>query len=196
MIRKNLDLAVMILCVSSTAAWAHPGHGVEGFLPGVLHPLYGADHLITALAVGVWATLPGKKAIFAFPLTFILAMVLGAFAGFEGYGLPFKESGILISMALLGCALVFSVRPPLFLSLPILASFGIFHGNAHGVEMLAGFSTVKYALGFTLATAFLHLAGMASVGLLQNLISERTAQFGVRVFGTFTLASAVFVGFA
>jgi urease accessory protein len=46
----------------------------------------------------------------------------------------------------------------------IAGFFAIFHGHAHGAELPDGESPLPYAADFLLATAFLHIAGIA-IGL-------------------------------
>jgi urease accessory protein len=43
----------------------------------------------------------------------------------------------------------------------IAAVFALFHGYAHGLEMPQAASPALYALGFVLATVFLHGVGIA-----------------------------------
>jgi urease accessory protein len=45
--------------------------------------------------------------------------------------------------------------------LGVVAVFALFHGHAHGAEMGASLSAVGYGSGFLLASALLHLAGIA-----------------------------------
>ena len=184
----------LILFFVSTAAWAHPGHGVGGLIQGFLHPMNGLDHLMTAVAVGVWAAQIGGQALFAFPAVFVLAMVLGGFAGFDGYSLPFQESGILLSMTFLGFALLLSFRMSIRAALPIIALFGILQGNAHGSEMASGLSAASYSLGFTLSTSLLHMGGIAGVILMKRILGESYSRYGVQALGTIIVASAGLMG--
>jgi urease accessory protein len=45
----------------------------------------------------------------------------------------------------------------------ITSLFGLFHGYAHGLEMLGINEVQGYALGFVVTTAALHLAGIVTV---------------------------------
>ena len=47
----------------------------------------------------------------------------------------------------------------------MVAVFGLFHGNAHGLELPEAADPLTYAVGFVLATGFIHLTGIA-FGLL------------------------------
>ncbi len=55
----------------------------------------------------------------------------------------------------------------------VVAFFAIFHGYAHGMELPRGESALFYSVGFVLATAFLHLIGIA-IGLIYRATVEHT----------------------
>jgi urease accessory protein len=50
----------------------------------------------------------------------------------------------------------------------LVGFFAIFHGHAHGAEMPESGSGVEYAVGFVIATATLHAAGIG-LGMLGKL---------------------------
>jgi urease accessory protein len=58
-------------------------------------------------------------------------------------------------------------RPmPVVAAMALVGVFAIFHGHAHGAEMPADAGGLTYALGFMLATALLHAAGiLAAMGV-------------------------------
>ncbi len=144
------------------AAFAHTGIGAHGgspFAAGFLHPLLGADHVLTMIAVGLFAAMTGGRARWAYPCAFVAAMVGGGLAGFEGADLPVIEPTILASVVVLGAAIAFAIRPPLPLACGVIALFGAAHGYAHGIEA-AGLGGLPYALGFVLATSILHGVGL------------------------------------
>ena len=156
-----LPLALMIL-LAPAMALAHPVHDEPGgLLSGLAHPLMGADHLLAMTGVGLWAALSGGRTLWAFPATFIGAMVLGGVIGVGAADLPVVEPTILASVIVLGAATALALRLPLVLSLALLAAFGLAHGYAHGVEGPAGLD-LGYMAGFALATTALHLAGLAA----------------------------------
>lgn len=158
---KNRLIPVLGLLLAPVAAHAHTGAGsTHGFLPGVEHPLFGLDHLLAMVAIGLWAAQIGGRALWAVPATFVGVMALGGALGMAGVAVPFIEPGILTSVLLLGLLIAFAVRLPLGAALPLVAAFAVFHGAAHGAEMPAGASGLAYASGFLLATAALHAAGI------------------------------------
>ena len=67
--------------------------------------------------------------------------------------------------------------PPTLISATKLAAalaglFAIFHGHAHGAEMPQAAEGLSYGLGFVVATAALHGAGIA-IGLMRERIAAR-----------------------
>lgn len=146
------------LLVASGAALAHPGHGASSLVSGFAHPLLGPDHLLTMLAVGVYAAQQKGAGRWALPLTFVLAMLGGTALGAWGMALPAVEQGVAVSLLVLGVLLALAVRLPLGVAAPLVACFAVFHGHAHFMEM-GHQSVVGYVLGFVLATVGLHLAG-------------------------------------
>lgn len=155
-------LATALLLLLPTAASAHPSltHHMHGFLAGVSHPLTGLDHLLAMLSVGLWASQKGGRALWLWPLAFMTAMVAGGVMGMSGVALPFVEPAIAASLLVLGAAIAATLVLPMGAGVAIIALFGLFHGNAHGLEA-PGSGAVLYALGFLLATVTLHGLGVA-----------------------------------
>ena len=89
-LRKPL-LATLLL-LSPTLALAHPGHDHAGVLSGIAHPIFGLDHLLAMVAVGLWAAQQTGKARWALPLIFVATMLLGGLAGFAGIEMPLMET--------------------------------------------------------------------------------------------------------
>lgn len=155
-------IVVVLGALLPTVAHAHAGLGeAGGFLHGLTHPTSGLDHVCAMLAVGLWAAQTGGRSIWAVPLTFVGVMALGGALSMLGIGLPFVERGILLSVLLLGVLIAASVRLPLWLGSGMVGLFALWHGHAHGAEMPALASGIGYALGFMMATALLHVIGIA-----------------------------------
>ncbi len=74
--------------------------------------------------------------------------------------LPLVEKGIVASVLILGILIAAAVRLPLLLSVLIVGTFALFHGHAHGAEMLQTYSGLTYGLGFLATTAGLHGCGI------------------------------------
>ena len=81
-------------------------------------------------------------------------------AAMAGLSVPFVEQGIVLSVIVLGALVLGAKRLPVVACAAIAGGFAIFHGVAHGMEMPLSASGAQYALGFALATAVLHGAGV------------------------------------
>ena len=150
-------------------AQAHPGHGGEGFA----HPLHGLDHLLTMLAVGLWAAQLGGRAKWAVPAAFVSMMALGGALGMAGVAVPFAEQGIVASVLVLGVLIAAAVRLPPAASMAVVGIFALCHGYAHGAEMPATAAGFSYGLGFVGATALLHACGIGAALAMQQLAETR-----------------------
>ncbi len=155
--RKFLFATALLL--SPALAVAHPGHDHAGIMSGLAHPVFGLDHLLAMLAVGLWAAQQTGTARWALPLTFVATMLLGGLLGFAGVEMPLMETGIAGSVLALGLLVALAVRPPLAVAAGLTALFAASHGVAHGLELPALASPWGYAAGFVAATAALHGAG-------------------------------------
>lgn len=148
-----------VLLLSPALTFAHPGHDHAGVMSGIAHPVFGLDHLLAMLAVGLWAAQQTGKARWVLPLSFVTVMLIGGLLGFTGVQLPFMETGIAGSVLALGLLVALAVRPPLAVAAGLTALFALSHGVAHGLELPALSSPWGYAAGFVAATAMLHGAG-------------------------------------
>ena len=160
----NMNRKILIattLLLSPALAFAHPGHDHAGVMSGLAHPLFGLDHLLAMLAVGLWAAQQRGAARWALPLTFVATMLFGGLLGFAGIEMPLMETGIAGSVLALGLLVALAVRPPVAIAAGLTALFAASHGVAHGLELPALSSPWGYAAGFVAATAALHAAGYA-----------------------------------
>jgi len=152
-------VALAALSVTATAALAHPGHG-GGLASGLAHPFTGFDHMLAMVAVGLWASQLGKRAMIVLPLLFPAVMAIGAVMGANGVALPWVEAGIVASVVILGAVVALGLRPSLAVSAVLVGVFALFHGHAHGTELPAAGSALMYGVGFVAATLVLHALGM------------------------------------
>jgi urease accessory protein len=164
--RALLRLALLLV---SSAAYAHTGVGATtGFAHGFLHPISGLDHVLAMVAVGLYATHLGGRALWLVPLSFVTMMAVAGAAGMAGLELPLVEIGIGLSVVVLGAVVAFGLHLPTVAAMALVGFFAIFHGHAHGAEMPESGSGVEYAVGFVIATATLHAAGIG-LGMLGKL---------------------------
>jgi urease accessory protein len=143
-------------------------------MEGLLHPFSGLDHILAMVAVGLWASQMGGRALWLLPLTFPVVMAAGGALGMSGVALPWVEVGIAASVMVLGAAIAFALRPSLAISVPLIGAFALLHGYAHGVELPADASALHYAAGFIAATLVLHGIGIG-LGLAAARIPVRFA---------------------
>src|SRR5215475_10754520 len=158
--RTALRVAAAVLALAPTAAFAHPGHQGTSLINGFLHPLSGFDHIIAMVAVGILAARLGGRALCLVPVSFVTAMAVAGLAGSAGLGLPYVETGIAVSVVVLGAVVAFGVAMPVAFAMGLVAFFAIFHGYAHGIEMPETMSGFAYGIGFVTATAILHGIGI------------------------------------
>jgi urease accessory protein len=161
---KRLAAAAMFLAASAAPALAHLDPAEHGSLmAGVLHPLFGADHILAMLAVGLWAALLARngdrRALWLVPLAFVGAMALGFAAALLNLPLPFVEPVILASVVVIGLLAAVSLNVPAGLAMAMVGSFAFFHGHAHGGELGAA-GALTFGIGFALSTALFHAAGI------------------------------------
>lgn len=166
--------SVLLLALLPMGVLAHPGHSMTaGWGSGLTHPLTGLDHLLAMVAVGLWATQLGGRALWLLPASFMGVMALGGWLG-AGLGmLPGIEAMVLASVFILGLMLATAARAPLWLAAGMTGIFALAHGAAHGAEMGAGTSGLAYGGGFLLATGLLHLAGVG-LGFAAQRVSRPT----------------------
>ncbi|MPZ09783.1 MAG: urease accessory protein [Kiloniellaceae bacterium] len=179
---RFLSVFIATLCVA-TAAQAHTGAGgASGLTQGLLHPLGGLDHVLAMVGIGALAFFLGGRALWLVPASFLGMMAVGGALGFAGFGLPFIEVGIALSVVAIGAALTLGLSLPLAGAMALAGGFAVFHGLAHGAEMPAMASGLGYGFGFLAATAALHGLGLA-LGFGLNEVAQETARRVARIGG-------------
>lgn len=186
------------LALASSPAFAHLNPAEHGsFASGISHPLFGLDHVLVMVAVGLWAFQNGGRSVWLIPSAFVATMLAGFGLSMAGVPLPFVEPAIIASVVALGLLVAMAVRLPVVPSATIVSVFALFHGHAHGAEIgTAG--ALSYAAGFALATAFLHAAGIAIGWGIGSALGANTqkGRMIVRSLGAVTavLGLSLFVG--
>jgi urease accessory protein len=188
--RHRLTAAIALTLVP-TAALAHPGIGdAHGFVQGFAHPLGGLDHVLAMVTVGIFAWQLGGRALWLVPATFVLAMATGGALAMLGIPVPLVELGIALSVIVLGAVVALGVKAPLAIAMGLVGLFAIFHGHAHGTEMPLDASGGAYGAGFVLATALLHVAGIA-LGVAIGRIGDADGRAAYRLGGAFVVLAGV-----
>ena len=186
----SLCLAFGVALMATQAA-AHTGEGINsGFASGFWHPIYGWDHVVAMVAVGLWGAFLGSPAIWILPVVFPLVMALGGALGVMGVPLPAVETGIALSGVVLGLLIAFAVRAPIWVAGLIVGVFAIFHGHAHGTELPEAYSPYGYAVGFVVGTGLLHLAGIGFGFLTKSDIGKTAVR---AAGGAIALVGAAFL---
>lgn len=155
--KKILSLFGLLLLPIS--AFAHEVM-VGGFQAGIKHPVLGLDHLLAMVSVGVISAQMGGRSIWTVPATFVVVMVLGGVLGMMNVGLIAIETGIALSVVVLGLAIANNAKMHCFFTYGFVSLFAIFHGYAHGLEMPELAISWAYVGGFMTGTAALHILGV------------------------------------
>ena len=186
---KRTSLALAILIAATLPAFAHLDPGEHGsFAAGFSHPLFGLDHILAMVAVGLWAAQQGGRAVWLVPGAFVGTMAVGFALAIAGVPLPFVEPVILASVIFIGIAIALALPIPTPAVAAMVGFFAFFHGHAHGGE-LGEAGAWEFAVGFILATALLHAAGIAA-GLLLRRVSGKIL---TRIAGAATALGGVWL---
>jgi urease accessory protein len=198
------------------SAWAHTGsvahssvhsHAFDAFFAGLAPPFTGLDHWAAMLAIGLWAALSvrdhhanhtGWRSALFTPLAFAVFLLIGAVLGMAGWTTTLIEPMIAASV-LVGGLLIAAVRPeritpaPFSLAPLLLAGFAVFHGQAHGVELMHFAHPVMPLAGMLLATCMLHGVGLWAGWQLRSrpLWLSRTVGLVVTLMGAQMVWAAI-----
>ena len=180
---KRIAATASLFGMSAAPAFAHLDPAEHGsFMAGVSHPLFGIDHILAMVAVGLWASLLGGRAIWLVPTAFVGTMAVGFAAALLAWPLPFVEPVILASVVVIGLMAAVALNVPTALAMLMVGFFAFFHGHAHGGELGAA-GAASFGVGFVVSTAALHAAGIA-LGLgLANLFGGATGRLLARLAG-------------
>ncbi|CCM79324.1 HupE/UreJ family protein [Rhizobium mesoamericanum] len=169
--------------LAPSLAFAHTGVGQTlGFVHGFAHPVSGLDHVLAMVLVGVLAFQLGGRALWLVPTTFVSVMAAAGALGMMGVSVPFVEAGIASSVIVLGAVVGLGIRAPVAVAAALVGLFAVFHGHAHGSEIPSAADGITYAAGFMLASAALHVVGIA-LGRLVGKVSEPQQATVVRSAG-------------
>lgn len=181
---------IAVCCVAyALPAYGHSGEAAGfsgGFVSGFLHPIFGWDHVVAMVAVGLWGAFLGAPAIWILPVVFPMVMAFGGALGILGVPIPAVETGIAASAVVLGGLVALAMRAPLWMAAIIVGAFAIFHGHAHGTELPNAAAPLAYSIGFVISTGLLHLCGIAFgllVGRPGGTVAVRTGGAAIAVTG-------------
>ena len=158
-------LLLVLLTICPAVVFAHSESSGNGLVAGLTHPIFGLDHLLAMLSVGIVSAQYGGRLIWLVPALFVTFMVVGGTLGANGISLPFVELGIALSVLVLGIGIMLANNKRITawlipLTIAFVIIFGSLHGHAHGVEMPGSASPVYYSFGFIVSTSLIHLVGV------------------------------------
>lgn len=122
--------ATLVAMALPDIAHAHVGLHTDGALAGFSHPFSGLDHILAMVAVGFWALTLGGKARWIVPLAFVTVMAVGGGLGIYGLAFPMVETGIALTVALLGLLVAFEVKVSTSVAATVVGTCALFHGHA------------------------------------------------------------------
>lgn len=187
---KRISIAAAALAATTLPAFAHLNPEEHGsFMAGFSHPLFGADHILAMVAVGIWAAQIGGRALWVVPSAFVGTMAIGFMTALGGIDLPFVEPAILASVIALGLLVAMAARLPVSAAAAVVGIFALFHGHAHGGE-LGSAGALQFGVGFVIATALLHVAGIAA-----GLGVSRLGTVASRIIGALTALGGLTLAF-
>lgn len=168
-------------------AQAHAGGADAGLIDGLLHPVFGIDHLLAMVSVGIVSAQRGGTDLWRLPAVFVLAMIGGGLWGRYAVSTAWVEIGIAVSLVALGaCIAVWPKRLPLAFAVSGVALFGACHGMAHGAEMPRAAHALFYSVGFVLSSSLLHICGLV-LGEVATMRRALTIVLRVAAAGVWTM---------
>lgn len=183
---KRIALTLGAVAATSAPALAHFDPVEHGsFAAGFSHPFFGTDHVLAMVAVGLWASMLGGRAILTVPAAFVACMGAGFAASLMALPLPMVEPVILASVIVLGLMAMVSLRVPAAAAAAMVGFFAFFHGHAHGSELGAA-GALTFGLGFAASTVLLHAAGIRLGIALGKAGRASSGNFLARLLGAAT----------
>ena len=188
-----MNLRILLALVLSTAAlsaYGHPFHGGAADFPaGLTHPFLGLDHLLAAVAVGIWATRLAGRAVWMVPLAFVCGTLGGSFIGLATAPTAVIELAVAASVVAFGVLVWRNSRTALLPSAAIAAVFALFHGIVHTAGASFAGSPVIFIGGLAAGTALLHASGVAAAVAVPRI--ARTAGVAIALAGCCLIGGAV-----
>lgn len=157
-----------MLLLFPALAHAHPGHaGHEGDIGwGLAHPFTGLDHLLAALALGLWAGLHDRNSRWLPVAAFLVGAMLGIFGGLFSGTFTGLETALAATVILFSASLTGGFRVSTPLACGVAGACAFIHGWAHGAEATFAGGIASYCTGVLLGTALICVTGVAMARLL------------------------------
>lgn len=152
-------LSTLLLLSLPSLLLAHGSHG-NGVMAGFTHPIFGLDHMFAIFGAGILSYLSDSKKWYLYLLGFLVPMIIGGLLGIGNEATFTIEKIIAFSVFVVGALIAARVDLNLAVGMVVLGIFGYFHGYAHGAEMSADNTALKYVSGYALGTILVGSAGM------------------------------------
>lgn len=187
--KNGIPLVITLLFIP-VLSFAHGSHG-SGFIAGFTHPIFGFDHSLAILGIGILGPFLVRKSWYLLLISFWIPMVIGGILGVDREATLIIEKIIALSVIAVGILISFGPKNQKYLLLGLMAFFGFFHGFAHGAEMPETTTIIKYISGYSVGTILLFLIGY----FLYSIISKiKKATLLMKVIGGFLIgAGAIFM---
>jgi len=187
--RIVFPLAAIGTALAVTPAWAHSADGGASLFAGLVHPIFGVDHLLAMVAVGTLAALRGGIGRWGLPVLFVVGLVAGALFGGQLSPLPWLELAIATSLLALGGTLW---RPQLLPGAAVslgVAALALVHGYAHGSEAPVT-GAFAFFIGMAVSTGVLLVLGNLAVRFAGHIWPGRVVGLVAAAAGSALLMTA------
>ncbi len=168
MLRSALIAASLLMGVALLLFGIWDAKGRSSLLSGLTDPLYGLDHFLALLAVGIWAGRLRGANTWKLPAVFLGGTVPGFLLMVGQPPIPLTDA--LVHIVIVGSILSFvaafliPIRIPTSEAVTTVAMIGGCHGSVHASEVGATAAAGWFGVGALLTASGLTAAGVA-VGL-------------------------------
>jgi urease accessory protein len=186
--RAGAAMVLALPWMAQAHVGADAGAHHQGLIGGLIHPFTGLDHLAAMLSVGVWSALVADRlrSMLAAPLAFATMLLAGALLSRFGVSFPAVEPTIASSLLALGLLVASRAALPPVAAAVLVGCFALFHGAAHGQELVGQAALA----GMVIGTMALHASGLALGVALKHRGAwlARATGVGVALYGAALLA--------
>ena len=157
--RSTLAASALLACLPLPALAHHVMDGQtpvtwwQGLLSGLAHPLFGIDHFLFLVALGLLSF--GVRGAWRPAMSFMIGVSIGVLIHVYGLSLPAGEVLVALTLGIAGAALALHYQGRGRVLMTALALAGVLHGYAFG-ESIAGADQVvigSYLLGLAIMQA-------------------------------------------
>ncbi|MCH1924265.1 HupE/UreJ family protein [Shewanella sp. C32] len=155
-----IRLLVLLSAFVNLPVFAGPLGDEGSFGTGLLHPLFGIDHLLVALSVGMICAMSSKRFICLIPIGFLFFLALGGIAGVLHMAFPLVNLVVAGSVVAVGGLIALNKDFPVSFVMAFVGLLALFHGYEHGSQLADMQNMAAYGIGFIFGTVLLLLLGV------------------------------------